>query len=269
MKKEIRSDALNIGQKIKAARKSAGLTLDGLSQQIGISLQALSAIERGIANPSRQTLIGLARALENDFGEAGLKRYATGPRNLTHSQLVNRVVKERYLKGRQEPPPNPYLENILEWSFEVREAAKLPRPVHIFTQKSALMPIHYEITNGDTLNMNDDNYKVVVPYSLIPSIEKARCVRVQEHPIRDAFLSPGDVLVLCERSLPEEGKTVLASVGNNILVRRWQLNGRKVVFTALDRDYEPLVVSRKNVEFIGELLGVLRFISTIPVPFFR
>jgi SOS-response transcriptional repressor LexA len=269
LKKANQTGTPSIGQKIKAARKSAGLTLDSLSQQIGISIQALSAIERGVANPSKQTLIGLARALENDFGEVGLKRYATGTRKLTHSQLVSKVVKERYQRERQEPELNPYLENILEWSFEVREAAKLPRPVQILTQKSALMPIHYEITNGDTLNINDDNYKVVVPYSLIPSIEKARCVRVQDHPIRDAFLSPGDVLVLYERSIPEEGKTVLASVDNNIVVRRWQLDGRKVVFTALDRDYEPIVVSRKNVEFIGELLGVLRFISTFPVPFFK
>lgn len=258
----------SVGQKIRAARKSVGLTLDVLGQQIGISIQALSAIERGKANPSRQTLIGLARILGNDFEESWLKRYATGTRKLTHSQLLGEAIKV-YGSEERPPIPNTYLENILDWSFEIREAAALPRPVRIFTQKSALMPIHYEITNGSTLNTNEDDYNVVVPFSLIPSVEKSRCIRVTGSPIRDALLGPGDILVILENSVPENNKIVLAIIDNKVVVRRWEFNGRKVTFTALDTDYPPITVLRKKVEFIGELLGVLRIISTVPVPFFR
>jgi len=259
-------ESLAIGQKIKVARKSAGLTLDDLSQQIGISIQALSAIERGNTNPSRQTLIGLARVLETDFGESNLKRYASGTRRLTNGQMLAKSMKERASIMNTRPrSSNPYVEDIMAWASESWAAAALPRPVEIFKQPSALMPIHYDINNGNSLDINEDNYKVVVPYSLIPSVEMARCVRVQDHPIRDAFLSPGDVLVLCERSVPEAGKIVLALVNNDIVVRRWELKERKVIFTALDKDYEPIVAPRKNVKFIGELLGVLRFISIVPV----
>lgn len=262
-------ESLAIGQKIKAARRSAGLTLGDVSQQIGVSIQALSAIERGNTNPSRQTLIGLARVLETDFGESDLKRYASGTRRLTYGQMLAKSMKEHRSRVNTGPRYNPHLEDIMAWAFESRDAAALPRPVEIFKQPSALMPIHYEITNGNSLDINEDNYKVVVPYSLIPSVENARCVRVQDHPIRDAFLSPGDILVLCERSVPEAGKIVLALVDNDVVVRRWELKERKVIFTALDKDYEPIVVPRKNVEFIGELLGVLRFISIVPVTHLR
>ena len=259
----------SVGQQIRSARKLVGLTLDVLGQQIGISIQALSAIERGKANPSKQTLIGLARILGNDFGESWLKRYATGTRKSTHRQLLDEAMKAHSPEGVRSPIPNIYLESILEWSFESRDAAALPRPVSIFNQKSALMPIHYEIANGTTLNTNEDNYKVVVPFSLIPSVEKARCVRVNDSPIRDALLGAGDILVILENSVPENNKIVLAIIDNKVLVRRWELNGRKVIFTALDTDYPPITVPRKNVEFIGDVLGVLRFISTVPVPFFN
>jgi SOS-response transcriptional repressor LexA len=257
-----------LGYKIRTNRKSKGLTLNDLSQQIGISIQALSAIETDKANPSRQTLISLARILGDDFGESGLKRYATGTRKSTHNQLLGETIKARDLSRGRSSIPNPYIESILDWSFEVRDAANLPSPVRIFNQKSALMPMHYEITNGITLNSNEDGYKIVVPYSLIPSIEKARCIRVQESPIREAFLSPGDVLVISERSAPEEGKIVLAIVDDKIMIRKWEVSGRKVILTALDPNYAPVTVQRKSVEFVGELLGVLRFISLVPVPFF-
>lgn len=105
---------------------------------------------------------------------------------------------------------------------------------------------------------------------MIPSIERARCVRVQGTPIRDAILGVGDVLILTEREFPEEGRIVLATIDNKLLIRKWELRGRKAIFTAHDQDYEPITVARKGVSFIGELLGVIRFISIVPAsPFFR
>jgi SOS-response transcriptional repressor LexA len=189
---------------------------------------------------------------------------ATEPRKLPFDP-----EKESASKVRRVPCYNPLLENIFEWSFESREAAGLPRPVNIFNQKSALMPIHYEVINGNSLNINEDNYKVVVPYSLIRSVERARCVRIQEHPIRDVFLSLGDVLVLYEDPVPEPGKIVLALVDNDVVVRRWELKDRRVIFTALDKNYERIVVPPKNVKFIGKILGVLRFISIDSASHFR
>lgn len=239
--------------------------MDDVGQQIGISAQALSAIERGGANPSKQTLINLARVLDNDFGESWLREYETGTRKLINSQPLFKAKEER-------EPPRPYEsytwdELILQWAEEAQEAAKLPRPVKLFNQKSARMPIHYEITDGDILTSYQGEGKVEIPYSLIPSIEEARCIRIKGSPIRDAFLCPEDILVLREVSIPEDDKVVLALVDKKIVIRHWELIGHKVRLTAFDPDYEPLIVPRRQVEFVGELMGVLRFISIVPVPF--
>lgn len=255
-----------VGQNIRTARKSAGLTLNDLSQQIGISVQALSAIERGSANPSRQTLISLARVLEDDFGEPGLKRYATGARTSTHRQMLSKVLTER--KAKQPVGFRSLDELILQRALEVQEAANLPRPIRITNQKSALMPIHYEVIEGASLKPYEGEDTVVVPFSLIPSIERVMCVRVKGSPIRDALVCPEDILVLSERSLPDQGTVVLALVESLVVIKRWELRGRKVIFTSVDADCDSLIVPRNKVEFIGELTGVLRFISLNPVLYF-
>lgn len=53
----------HIGSKIKSKRIMNGLSLQDLSDKIGISKQALSKIEIGKCNPSQETLIKIKEAL--------------------------------------------------------------------------------------------------------------------------------------------------------------------------------------------------------------
>lgn len=255
----------SVSQQIRAARKATGLTLYDLGQQIGISAQALSAIERGNANPSRQTLMNLARVLENDFGEPWLRKYATGSRRLPQGPGLKESLAEQRVAHQLEQYPT-LDELLLQWAQEAQEAASLPKPVKLFNQKSALMPIHYEIMDGITLVSYEGSDKAVVPYSLIHSIGDARCVRVQGIPIRDAFVCSGDILVVHEVSNPAEGEAVLALVDKKIVLRRWKLTGRKITFTPFDPNFESLIVKRSEVEFIGLFMGVLRFTSVTSSP---
>jgi transcriptional regulator with XRE-family HTH domain len=256
--------SLSVNQQIRAARKSTGLTLNDLGHQIGISAQALSAIERGKANPSRQTLINLSRALESDFGEEWLRKHATGARRLTRGGAIIEAPDTQVSHLPEHHPT--WDELILQWAQEAQEAANLPQPVKLFNQKSALMPIHYEILDGTTLVPYKGGDKIGVPYTLIPSIEAARCVRVQGSPIHDAFICSKDILVLYEVSVPAEGEAVLALVDSKVMLRRWELTGRKVTLTPFDQNYESLVVKRGEVDFIGQLMGVLRFMSVASDP---
>lgn len=50
-------------ERIKSARLSAGLSQKALADKIGISDAALSKIESGLNNPSRQTVISISNAL--------------------------------------------------------------------------------------------------------------------------------------------------------------------------------------------------------------
>ena len=54
---------IKLGQRIRQCRKNRKLSLDKLSQQVGISLHALLFIEQGKQNPRYDNVIKLKKAL--------------------------------------------------------------------------------------------------------------------------------------------------------------------------------------------------------------
>jgi transcriptional regulator with XRE-family HTH domain len=54
----------DLGQQIRSLRQARGLTLETIAQRSGISIGALSQVERGKGNPAFFTLIKIAHALE-------------------------------------------------------------------------------------------------------------------------------------------------------------------------------------------------------------
>jgi len=55
---------MNVGDKIKLARASKGLSLNKLSQQIGVSKVAISKWETGKVVPSSDRLLQLSKSLD-------------------------------------------------------------------------------------------------------------------------------------------------------------------------------------------------------------
>jgi transcriptional regulator with XRE-family HTH domain len=216
---------------------------------IGISNQALSAIERGKANPSKQTLISLAKTLKNDFGVPWLVPFVT-----EGDESLNPFSH----RARTEPQHNPYLENILDDYEEFLEAAKLPKPVGIMKRKTAILPIHFEIRNRVSLTPSDDPKRVLVPFYMIPSLEKARAIHVIGEPIRDAFVAPGDIIILNENPEPEEGRVILALVKKRVVIGQWELRSKgKAILKPRDSNFKPTEVPLKQFECVGDLTGLI------------
>jgi len=57
-------DDINVGEKIAEYRKAKKLTIKDLAQMTGVTPSLLSQIERGLANPSLNTLNTIAKVLE-------------------------------------------------------------------------------------------------------------------------------------------------------------------------------------------------------------
>jgi transcriptional regulator with XRE-family HTH domain len=66
---------VELGQKLKAARKAKGLTIKELEAQTQIANSTISRIENGKTVPEKKTVIALAKALGDDFGEAWLTEH--------------------------------------------------------------------------------------------------------------------------------------------------------------------------------------------------
>lgn len=56
-------DAVDLGARLRALRKDAGLTLRDLAEALGISTSAVSQIERGVRRPSVSRLLAIVQVL--------------------------------------------------------------------------------------------------------------------------------------------------------------------------------------------------------------
>ena len=52
---------MDVHERIKRVRKAKGLTLEDFGKKIGISKSSVSMLERGVNNPSDQTVISICR----------------------------------------------------------------------------------------------------------------------------------------------------------------------------------------------------------------
>ena len=85
-----RRKALHIGERVRAARKRAAMTLEALAKTSGVSKAMLSQIEQNKANPTVVVLCNVARALNLEIGDL---LGATSAK--THLHII-RADNERY-----------------------------------------------------------------------------------------------------------------------------------------------------------------------------
>jgi transcriptional regulator with XRE-family HTH domain len=82
-----------LGARIKSLRQGRGRTQEQLAERVGLSVNYLSRIERGLENPTLDTLLGVAEALKVEPVELFTFHHEEpDPRRLR--QLLARLVGE-------------------------------------------------------------------------------------------------------------------------------------------------------------------------------
>jgi transcriptional regulator with XRE-family HTH domain len=82
-----------LGARIKSLRQGRGRTQEQVAEQTGLSVNYLSRIERGLENPTLNTLLGVAEALKVEPVELfTLDHEESDPRRLR--QLLGRLITE-------------------------------------------------------------------------------------------------------------------------------------------------------------------------------
>jgi transcriptional regulator with XRE-family HTH domain len=234
-----------VGQRIRAARKAEGLSLEELGRRIGVSNQAISAIETGKANPSKQTLISLARALRRDFGEEWLAQH------LSESEDYY-LIADRPEAGK---------ETLMRLFGEFLESKYSTEEVRFIKARETdvSVPLAFEITDATTLNPWEDEKYISVPSGMIHRGKKAVGIIIKGEPIRDAFICEGDVVVLGDCPDKVGGQTILALVDGELMVRRWSRNGRKIKLAPINPDAASTEVPLTKIKCVGEVMGLLRY----------
>ena len=81
-----------MGARIKSLRRGRGLTQEQIAERTGLSVNYVSRIERGLENPTLDTLLGLAKALKVEPLDLFTFEHEDDPRRLR--QFLVRLVTE-------------------------------------------------------------------------------------------------------------------------------------------------------------------------------
>ena len=97
------TDKLSAADKIRAARKKAGLTQQQLAEHYGIALRTVEAWERGLRKPPEYALPLLLRCLELDFNHteepAEHEEVLSAPKQLIFTDHIGKPLKEPVLSA--------------------------------------------------------------------------------------------------------------------------------------------------------------------------
>lgn len=85
-------DILNTGEKIKLARKRAGLTQKELGEKLGITYQQIGQYENGKRQPKLETLNKIADALDADVWELYNGYELPIPRDTENIETMNKLM---------------------------------------------------------------------------------------------------------------------------------------------------------------------------------
>lgn len=240
-----------LGQRIRDARKEEHLTLVELSKRIGISNQALSAIERGEKNPSKQTLINLSRELHDRFGVSWLEDQHEEKRE--RSKVA---WDERFRQGDKETLREAF-NDFLDFKF----GAIQPSEVKSIVQGIRSIPLIARITGAQIIEEITDDENFLVPARMTRPGKRAYCVLIESQSMYDALVGRGDIVVANEDTNVFDGKVAIVEIKGKISIRSLLVKGQKVTLLPINSDYKPIKLPANKVICLGEVTGLLRFIE--------
>jgi len=241
-----------LGPKIRAARREKNLTLVQLSDLIGISNQALSDIERGKKNPSKQTLMNLSRELSDGF-EIEWLELLRGRR----SAEVGNSLKKHWTRNEKQNLKNLF-DRFLDFEFPVKDTNQLS--VEDASSGAVVIPIHGSITAAGRHRPQKESETLVIPSQIAkPGVNYA--LRVEGDNLRDALIGSGDLIVINENTREVDGKFAAIYQDKKILLRRISIKNNKARLTPANKDYEAESISLDKLNCFGIVTGVLRSVE--------
>lgn len=96
-------------------------------------------------------------------------------------------------------------------------------------------------------------------YALDPELFEERpdfLLKVRGMSMRDAGILDGDLLAVRRAVEARNGQIVVARVGDDVTVKRWQRRGQIVELLPENPDYSPIVVDTRETELALEGIGV-------------
>lgn len=84
-------------------------------------------------------------------------------------------------------------------------------------------------------------------------------LRVQGDSMRDAYIFDGDLVLVKVQREALSGEIVVAMVDDEVTVKRFQMDGKRVVLKPENEDFAPITIGKEQrFRILGKVIGVFR-----------
>ena len=121
------------------------------------------------------------------------------------------------------------------------------------------LPILGQIAAGGPV-LAEENIEGVLDAHRIGSTDASFALRVTGQSMRDAGILDGDFVLIRTASEPCNGDIVVAMIGDETTVKRFQRRGSTIILNPENQEYEPILVTACSPELriLGKVVGVYR-----------
>ncbi len=122
------------------------------------------------------------------------------------------------------------------------------------------LPLMGRIAAGIPIEaISDGQSHVAVPGSMVNSRDRHYALEVKGESMIDAGINDGDVVIIRETSVANNGDIVVAQVeGYEATLKRYRKNGDMVMLEAANPAFETRLLRADQVEVQGRLVGLIR-----------
>lgn len=152
--------------------------------------------------------------------------------------------------------------NALEQRGYLRRLTNQARSIRLLDPDRAErheLPLLGTVAAGKPIEAVSNSESIAVPASFISPGKNSYVLRVRGDSMIDEHIADGDYVIVEERDSADSGEMVVALLDNeNVTLKKFYREGRKVRLQPANPDLEPLRVDEDRVRVQGVVVGVIR-----------
>lgn len=155
-------------------------------------------------------------------------------------------------------------EGLLEREGYTSRGIRLARRVPV--SASLPVPLVGQVAAGQmTLAIEEAEQEVGLDSALFGLNEQDAlfCLRVKGNSMRDAGILEGDLVVVQRKTTPQPGQIVVARLGEEATVKRFEKQGNRIILKPENPEYAPIEITPEmdcveGFEILGVVVGLIR-----------
>mgnify|MGYP000306641702 CR=1 FL=1 len=135
----------------------------------------------------------------------------------------------------------------------------ISRGIRLVEQDYRRVPLVGDVTAGPPAWAQEEAVEYIRVDRSIVQFDQPVALRVDGYSMRDAGILPGDIVLVRQQSVAENGQTVIAYYNGGLTVKKFEYKGSEIRLLPANPSYKPMEVTEDDeFEIVGRVMLVLR-----------